>query len=283
MNLYQSNPFLDLAQVLPPDLLAKVDAAKASVAAKMQDHKFAVLQFSGGKDSLACLELIRPWWGKTVVIWTNSGDAFPEVVDQMMKIKAQVPNFHMVRGSADLDQMTLGWPVDMLPQSSTAFGQIIDPDVFTPKLRLRYECCASNLWAPMTRAIRQLGATLVIRGQRNSERLRNTACLDGTVGEGVTYSLPIQEWTEQDVFRYLEVHDIELPRSYDHDLPSMDCMHCTAYLHEKVKVIPFMRERYPHQAIELEKRMKIIRDAQLREIEYLDVALAHGPAYQEEL
>ena len=54
-------------------------------------HKKAVLSFSGGKDSLACLHLCRPYRDKLTVAWVNTGAAFPHIVEFVRKaVKASI-------------------------------------------------------------------------------------------------------------------------------------------------------------------------------------------------
>lgn len=38
-------------------------------------HERVVLFFSGGKDSLTCLLLLRPYWDRLTVCWINTGAA----------------------------------------------------------------------------------------------------------------------------------------------------------------------------------------------------------------
>ena len=51
----------------------------------MQDffnrHEKIALMFSGGRDSLACLELYRDYLDKMTLIWVNTGANFPEIED----------------------------------------------------------------------------------------------------------------------------------------------------------------------------------------------------------
>jgi PP-loop superfamily ATP-utilizing enzyme len=46
-------------------------------------HAKAILFFSGGKDSLACLHLLREYWDRVLVVWANPGEALPELRAQM--------------------------------------------------------------------------------------------------------------------------------------------------------------------------------------------------------
>ena len=48
-------------------------------------HQRAVLAFSGGKDSLVCLDLCRDYRDKLTVVWVNTGAAFPHMVEFVRK------------------------------------------------------------------------------------------------------------------------------------------------------------------------------------------------------
>ena len=47
----------------------------------MQGHERVALELSGGKDSVACLYLLRHQLHKITVYWLNTGDAYPETLD----------------------------------------------------------------------------------------------------------------------------------------------------------------------------------------------------------
>ena len=48
-------------------------------------HDRAVLAFSGGKDSLVCLDLCRDYRDKLTLVWVNTGAMFPHMVDFVRK------------------------------------------------------------------------------------------------------------------------------------------------------------------------------------------------------
>ena len=54
-------------------------------------HRTAALLFSAGKDSLATLLLLKPYWEQLEVIWVNPGAPYDEVVEYTAKIRALVP------------------------------------------------------------------------------------------------------------------------------------------------------------------------------------------------
>lgn len=190
------------------------------------------LQFSGGKDSLACLYLWRDKLDETVVMWCNSGAAYPETLEQMQRIKSWVPHFLEVNG----DQPTVieqhGYPSDVVPVINSAQGSWVNQSLTGPKIQSFIDCCARSLWAPMYNAVKQLGITRVVRGQRNDETLTGPV-RNGHVYDGIEYLLPIQDWSEADVFAYLKEVGAELPPYYaTGERTSRDCWSCTAYRFE---------------------------------------------------
>jgi len=53
-------------------------------------HERIALHVSGGKDSLATLYLLRPYWDKLTVYWLNSGDTVPATESMMREIASAI-------------------------------------------------------------------------------------------------------------------------------------------------------------------------------------------------
>lgn len=188
------------------------------------------LQFSGGKDSLACLYLWRDKLDETVVVWCNSGAAYPETIAQMERIKAWVPNFLEVRGNQPAVIERYGYPSDVVPVLSSPHPACVHNQA---KVRIQsfIDCCARSIWAPMYAAVKALGVSKVVRGQRNGETLTGPV-RNGHIYDGIEYILPIQDWSEADVLEYLKEVGAELPEYYQTERTSRDCWSCTAYRFE---------------------------------------------------
>lgn len=202
-----------------------------------------VLQFSGGKDSLACLYLLEPEWDDLTVAWVNTGAAFPETLKQMDEIKALVPHFVEIQSQQSIEHN--GYPVDVLPIASTDVGQQF-AGVHGRMFQSRYACCGSALWGPTQRAMKQLDATVIIRGQKRVDQ-RKSNIESGTVIDGVRYEFPLQMWTDQDVLHYLVSRGIELPANYATMKTGLDCWNCTAYLDENAGKLDYMRQHHPEK------------------------------------
>jgi phosphoadenosine phosphosulfate reductase len=203
------------------------------------------LQFGGGKDSLACLHLLRPRWGEITVVWLNTGAAFPETIAQMKEIAAMVPHFLEVRSDVASDIQEHGWPVDVVPVAHTERGMRFTGQQGI-KLRSWLECCGRNFWAPLEAKMKEHGFTTIIRGQRNDEHYKGTV-RHGDVVDGVTYELPLQDWSESDVFAFLEREGVAAPAYYEMTKSSLDCWLCTAFLDAKNPQMDYLQAKHPEQ------------------------------------
>lgn len=202
-----------------------------------------VLQFSGGKDSLACLYLLEPEWRDLTVVWVNTGAAFPETIAQMKEIAEVVPNFVEIRSQQNIEAE--GYPVDVLPIASTHIGQMME-GVKGRKFQSRYACCGAALWWPTQRAMCEMGATVIVRGQKKADE-RKSNIQSGTVIEGIRYDFPLEDWTDQDVLEYLAGRGVALPDNYAYMRTGLDCWNCSAYLDENVGKFAYMREHHPEK------------------------------------
>jgi phosphoadenosine phosphosulfate reductase len=215
------------------------------------------LLFSGGKDSLACLYLYRDVWEHLPVIWVNTGACYPEMIEYMEEWKKKLPHFHEIRSDQPKQVAEHGWPVDVLPVNNSILGRMISGSD-EPAMQSYLDCCATNIWFPIHKAVLDLGFSKAIKGQRNSDRLKSTS-RDGSVIYGVTYLMPIQDWTNQQVFSFLKKQGAALPPGYlDGEKTGRDCWDCTAYLKDNRKRI----ENLPKdKKLEIKRRLAIIDKA----------------------
>lgn len=207
-----------------------------------------VLQFSGGKDSLACLHLLRDEWDTLTVVWMNAGAPFPETLALMDDIRHLVPHFREIRADVLADIEQNGLPVDTLPVKLSGWGKAFT-DAPGPQMRTFMDCCAANVWRPMHQAMIEMGATVVIRGQRNAEGYKSPIP-HGAIVEGMRFEFPLRDWTAQQVDEFLAAQGVQIPAYYAHSDKSLDCWNCTAYMDEKRGTLAYMRahhrEKYDH-------------------------------------
>lgn len=190
-------------------------------------HQKIALQFSGGKDSLACLYLLRDYWDRLTVYHTNTGDAFPETREIVERVKSEIPNFVEIQGRTHQVHETFGIPSDIVPASSNRLG--FDMGVHkNPLIVDRYTCCYLSIMAPMNERMVADGITLIIRGQKTADTYK-PEIRSGAEINGVEFLYPIEEWTQDTVLQFLRDAQVPVSRFYD-TLNSMpDCMSCSAW------------------------------------------------------
>ena len=163
----------------------------------------AVIQFSGGRDSLALAYHMRALTPFVDVVMVSTGD-MPE---------AAYRNLQLVRD--------LGFNVSVVETDPkdwrTRYG---DPagDNWTT-------CCYANIWLPMGEFVQQHGYRQVIRGTRRCDPHFH-GVMPGDIVDGVLYTFPLWDWTDKQVNDYLGPL---LPEAYRKDVNGMpDCLTCTA-------------------------------------------------------
>lgn len=230
----------------------------------LAEHGRAVLCFSAGKDSLACLEMLRPYLDHVTLAWVDAGATHPQVQAYMDKVRGEVPNFQTIRGNQPQSIETFGWPVDVLPVRKSLAGTYgAGPAGIT--FQPYTECCARSMWKPMSDFLRASGHTLVITGQRREESLRNRS-RDEVLQEvgGVTYYQPLNDWSTDQVLEWLDWKGLPLPPFYAEGAESSaDCWNCTAYLdHNQGRLRHMQRtepEAFQHVAVVLTELQRQIQ------------------------
>lgn len=211
-------------------------------------HDKAALMFSGGKDSLAMLLLMRPYWDKITVIWVNTGNMFPENEAIVRQFAAQVPHFLEKKTDMMAWREKFGIPSDIVPMKYTDFGQQL-MGVKPVKIASGWDCCSANISWPGVEAIKQVGATLIIRGQRDEEKAKNPF-RSGYTEAGFEFLFPIETWTHADVLKYLTEQGFDYPEFFNFEESSLDCMNCTAFSSELKDREEWMKKHHPHEHYE---------------------------------
>lgn len=215
------------------------------------------LLFSGGKDSLACLYLNKYRWDDMYVVWLDTGACYQDMIEYMDKWKQRLPHFVHLKSNQPEDVLQNGWPVDVVPVANTMLGKMVTGNQ-GPLMRSYLECCAHNIWIPIHKALLELGVKEVIKGQRDSDKHKSTT-RSGMVVDGIEHIMPIQDWSEYEVFEYLKSVGAELAPGYKMgEKTGRDCWDCTAYLddnRERIHNLPY------EQREEVMRRINIINDA----------------------
>lgn len=193
-------------------------------------HDRIALQFSGGKDSLACAYLLRPNWDRLTFYHVDTGDLLPEVREIVSDMEAMVPKFVRIETNSAAWMGAVGLPSDLVPTTSTPAGLAIGASV--QRIVDRFDCCASNIMAPMHQRMVADGITLVIRGTKRADFARLPAG-NGPTGMGYDLWLPLLDWSHDDVFAYLREVGAPVCRVYDHGVQAPECATCPAWWSER--------------------------------------------------
>ena len=218
-------------------------------------HERIALSFSGGKDSLAVLELMRVHLHRMTVYHLDTGDLLPEMVEHVARCAETIPNFVRIESHVDRFIDQYGLPTDLLPFSAHPVGQAMGE----PKTRLvsRYVCCWNNLMLPLYQRVLDDGNTLLIRGTKQADMVR-LPISSGEAIDGVEILYPLQSWTNAEVRAYLAVNGIKLPALYEHFENAPECARCPAWLGEGRAA--FLKRFYPELFKDYDARLQLIID-----------------------
>ncbi len=174
----------------------------------------AMVSFSGGKDSLACLLLTMDAGLKLPIFFVNTGLEFPETIAHVHRV-AEKHGLQLIEESA---------PEGIFFESLAHFGP--------PGRDFRW-CCKTNKLGPTTRAIMKHypNGVLSFIGQRRYEseqrsekpRVWKNPWTPGQIGAS-----PIQDWTALHVWLYIFSKGEEYNPWYDRGLDRIGCYLCPA-------------------------------------------------------
>jgi 3'-phosphoadenosine 5'-phosphosulfate sulfotransferase (PAPS reductase)/FAD synthetase len=227
-------------------LIAKLD---------LSGYKNPALHFSGGKDSLACLYLLKDQLNDLTVYWLNTGDACPETAAIIGEVKKWIPRFVEVGSDVIAWRQANGDPSDLTPAKAHTLGVAYGMNDF--RLSNRFDCCYFNLMLPMHRRMLEDGVDAVIRGTKMSD----TGAIPAE-GKTEFYDviLPIRDWSHEDVFAYLKSVNAPVNPIYEHSggASAPECLSCTAWWNDGKA--EYLKNRHPLKYQEYRLSLKSVRD-----------------------
>lgn len=219
---------------------------------------------------MACLYMYKDD-PDAVAVYIDTGNSFPHVrqyvIDMCKKFGVEL----FIRGPERpvLDwQNDNGLPSDIVPWDATPMMRGMAKKNFTNKIVPYSACCTVNIWQPLMAAIAEIGAGEVIRGSKAADD--KVGVPDGyTDDNGVRYTSPLWDWTDDDVFAYIEKAGIELPEQYASGTDSLDCWCCTAYMgpHGAARMA-YMEKAYPELYRQAKPRVDRVKSTVKEAVNY---------------
>lgn len=199
-------------------LMPKIDSTIELVKKSLSKSERPVIAFSGGKDSLVVLEIVRAIRPDTIALFCNTGNEYPETV-------AYVRTFSEV--------------VEVIPEKS--FWQCVK-EYGLPSLKMESKwghggaCCFWLKEKPANDYYKNEETDLVFTGLTMAESHQRAMMLNH---KGAYYLLkkgnyfkchPIWNWSVQDVWDYITFKGLRYNPIYDMKIPRCGCRFCTAYI-----------------------------------------------------
>lgn len=234
-------------------------------------HTKVALQFSGGKDSLACLFKLRDYWDQLTVYWLNTGKPFPETRYTMDRVRALVPNFVEITSNQPESIKMWGIPSDIVPSNATQSGLMAASNPDGTLIQDRYTCCYRVLMLPLHQRMQQDGMTAIIRGQKNADG-QKAPIRNGHIEDGIEYCFPIEGWTDAQVMDYLQHQEIPLPAYYGTMASAPDCMDCSAWWEEGRAA--YLKQHHPEAYATYQQRLDSINHAVSQHVQWFNREIA---------
>lgn len=206
----------------------------------LSGYRNPALHFSGGKDSLACLYLLRPQLDQLTVYWVNPGDTPSETLNVIEQVRPWIPRFVEVQTDVAAWRNEHGLPSDIVPASTHPLG--IAYGLSDIRLSNRFDCCMHNLMLPMHNRMVADGVDAVIRGTKRADTGR--VPVEGPT-EFYDVILPLRDWSHEEVFSYLNSVGAPINPIYKFfgAISAPECMGCTAWWDDGKAA--YFRARHP--------------------------------------
>ena len=272
----KSEPFEDLRRLQKKPFAWKVDHAKDVIREFYErENGMVYVSFSGGKDSLVVLNLVRSMYAEVPAVFGNTGIEFPEQV-KFVRTFANVTEVYPVKHFPKiLKEDGIVYPskeVAMYVKDArngvkyavNAFeGKDTEGNENRYKARFKKyaylldcgvkispDCCELMKEKPMRDYERRENKSPII-GTRAEESFRRavgwmkSGC--NSFSNGRHKSTPLSLWLESDVMRYIDKNGITLSAMYSEGgMRRTGCMFCPVPIaHGDYKNIEYAREHHP--------------------------------------
>lgn len=232
-------------------------------------HDRAILQFSGGKDSTALIHMARPWLDRIEVVHVDAGANFPHMTAHVHDTCERLGvRLTVLRSDSASWSNANGLPADVVPVESAEAAPFVAGDA--PRLVNYMACCFENLMRPMHEYVEASGHTLILRGSKQADS--RVGVPSGFTFNGIEYRSPLWDWSDAEVFAYLDGEGVSLPDQYASGVnDGLDCWFCPAHLkHHGEAKLRYLRTAYPDLWPVISNNVRTVADAARREVSRLN-------------
>ena len=216
-------------------------------------HDNVALCFSGGKDSLACVYMLRPFLDRITVYFMNTGDNLPEKMETVDHVRGIAPHFVTIHGDVAGWIGANGIPSDVVPYTTHPIAYATGCG--GARIVSRFECCFQNVMWPCYQRVKADGNTLLIRGTKRAD-MKRLPTQSGDIDDGLEILHPVEDWTDADVLDYLRSVGAPISRVYETLTTLPDCAQCSAWWSEGR--MRDLLEHHPSVAARYEARLRVI-------------------------
>lgn len=186
-------------------LTEKIERSKQIIAAALEEAKGAMATFSGGKDSLVLLHLIRSVQGGKIaipVLNIDTGVKFPEIyrfIDKMQRL----------------------WGFNLLRENN--IGAIPPGEIGQDQV----QCCYHLKTVPLKRALEKYRVSHLFTAIRRDEHPARAGEDYISPRENHIRVQPLLHFTREDIWAYIRLHHLPYCSLYDRGYVSLGCQPCT--------------------------------------------------------
>ena len=199
------------------NLQPKIEEAKEAISKALAESHNPVIAFSGGKDSLVVLDLIRAARPDVAGVFCNTGNEYPETIEFV----GTIDNVRWLVPRKSFWQCVREYGMPVAKQTAKRHGN---------------QCCEWLKEKPAIEYYKDNEVDLVFTGLTMSES-RNRMMMLMRMGNYYWHKKekrfkchPIYNWSEKEVWTYIKWLKLHYNPIYDLGIRRCGCRYCTAYL-----------------------------------------------------
>ena len=205
---------------------------------------------SFGKDSSVILHGLKPWLDRVLVVFIDCGGLYPDIEAWAREKGSELPHFAYVKTPGDIWEYidANGFPLDVDVPELGRFGKILGADEVAQKHKIQpwTNCIYDRFWVTLNDIIKRTKPDLLITGEHQSDRPVHKWTSFTEDGSGIKMTRPIFDWTDEDVWEYIDFWELELTKSYQgRQKERRDCWLCLGHDITAQRVRE-LREDWPH-------------------------------------